>query len=115
MGFSGDGTRLYVVDSAVRKIFALDVDASGELGERAVWADLSMGGPADFGFPPREPTPDGLAVDEAGGVWVAMLGAGSLQRFDPEGTLDVTVEVPASLVTSVAFGGRDGKDLWSEH
>jgi xylono-1,5-lactonase len=112
MGFSSDGTRLYVVDSAVRQIVAFAVDASGEVGERAVWADLSRGGRADFGFPPREPTPDGLAVDEAGGVWVAMLGAGSLQRFDPEGRLDVTVDVPASLVTSVAFGGHDRQDLY---
>jgi xylono-1,5-lactonase len=112
MGFSGDGTRLYVVDSAVRQIFALAVDVSGEVGERAVFADLSRGGSADFGFPPRQPTPDGLAVDEVGGVWVAMLGAGSLQRFDPEGRLEATVDVPASHVTSLAFGGPDRRDLY---
>lgn len=112
MGFSGDGTRLYVVDSAVRQIFALAVDASGEVCERAVWADLSRGRPADFGFPPREPTPDGVAVDEAGGVWVAMLGAGSLQRFGSEGGLDESLDVPAGFVTSVAFGGHDRKDLY---
>jgi xylono-1,5-lactonase len=112
MGFSADGTRLLVVDSAVRRILALPVDTNGEVGEPAVWADLSGGRPADFGFPPREPTPDGLAVDETGGVWVAMLGAGSVQRFDAEGRLDESLDVPAGFVTSVAFGGPDGKDLY---
>jgi xylono-1,5-lactonase len=112
MAFSHDGSRLYVVDSAVRQIVALSVGVRGEVGDPAVWLDLSSGRPADFRFPPSQPTPDGLAVDEAGGVWVAMLGAGSLQRFDPEGRADVSVDVPARFVTSVAFGGDDRKDLY---
>jgi xylono-1,5-lactonase len=112
MAFSQDGSRLFVVDSAVRQIFALAVGARGEVGDPAVWVDLSNGNPADFGFPPSQPTPDGLAVDEAGGVWVAMFGAGSLQRFDPEGRADVSVEIPARFVTSVAFGGDDRKDMY---
>ena len=40
---------------------------------------------------------DGLAVDEDGGVWVATGEGGALARFEPDGALDRTVDVPADV------------------
>jgi xylono-1,5-lactonase len=54
--------------------------------------------------------PDGLAVDEAGGVWVALGEGGAVARFASDGTLDRTVPVPSSFVTSLCFGGSDRRD-----
>jgi gluconolactonase len=51
--------------------------------------------------------PDGIALDESGCVWVAVVHAGVVARFTPDGRLDSTIEVPAAFVTSVCFDGRD--------
>jgi sugar lactone lactonase YvrE len=57
--------------------------------------------------------PDGLAVDESGVVWVAdVSGSHALRGFAPDGSEVGRVEVPANMVTSVAFGGADRRDLY---
>jgi gluconolactonase len=56
---------------------------------------------------------DGIAVDAEGGVWVATGGGAGVARFDPDGELERTVEVPgADFVSSVCFGGEDLQDLY---
>jgi gluconolactonase len=101
IGFSPDGKLLYHVDSAPRHILVHDVDRDGSVSRRRVFAAL------DPGF-----TPDGLAVDDDGGVWVAVVNGGCVQRFTPEGVLDARVDVPATFVTSLCFGGADRRDLY---
>ncbi len=100
IGFSPDGRRLYHSDSARRHIIVHSVAADGAVSERGVFAELERG------------APDGLAVDEEGGVWTAAVGAGCLMRFDPDGKLDREVEVPAESVTSLCFGLDDPRDLY---
>ena len=57
--------------------------------------------------------PDGLAVDEDGTVWVAdVSGSGAVRGFAPDGSEVGRVEVPASMVTSLCFGGSDRRDLY---
>ena len=55
---------------------------------------------------------DGLAVDENGGVWVAMGEGGAIARFEPDGSLDRTFDVPADFVSSLCFGGDDMRDVY---
>jgi sugar lactone lactonase YvrE len=56
---------------------------------------------------------DGLAVDEAGNVWVAdVSGSGAARGFAPDGTEVARIEVPAKMVTSLCFGGADRRDLY---
>ena len=50
--------------------------------------------------------PDGLAVDEDGAIWIALLDYG-IGRFTPDGRLDRRIEVPSSMTTSVCLHGRD--------
>ncbi len=100
IGFSPDGRRLYHSDSAPRQIIAHRVAADGTVSERSVFAQLERG------------APDGLAVDEEGGVWTAAVGASCLMRFDPDGKLDRVVDVPAKTVTSLCFGLDDPRDLY---
>jgi sugar lactone lactonase YvrE len=64
-----------------------------------------------FAVPPRG-VPDGLAVDEAGCVWIACYGGGCVTRFTPDGHLDQNLQVPAKIVTSLCFGGPDRRDLY---
>jgi len=54
---------------------------------------------------------DGLAVDEAGGVLVALGTGAGVARIGPDGILDHVLEVPAAFVSSVCFAGDDRTDL----
>lgn len=56
-------------------------------------------------------TVDGLALDEEGGVWVA-LGDCGIARFDADGNLDGFAEVPSAFVSSLCFGGPDRRDVF---
>jgi len=54
---------------------------------------------------------DGLAFDESGAFWVALAGAGRIDRFALDGTRLGSVQVPARMVTSLCFAGSDLRDL----
>jgi sugar lactone lactonase YvrE len=49
--------------------------------------------------------PDGLTVDDEGGIWVALWGGGAVRRYDPDGPPLATVPLPVDRPTSCAFGG----------
>jgi len=100
LGFSPDGAVMYHSDSAAQTIIVHDIEQDGSLANRRNLA------PIDGGFP------DGLAVDEGGGIWVALFQGGAVIRFLPDGSLDRTLRVPATMVTSLFFGGPDRRDLY---
>ena len=56
--------------------------------------------------------PDGLTVDDEGGIWVAWWGGGAVSRYAPDGTLLATVGLPVERPTSCAFGGPDRATLF---
>jgi sugar lactone lactonase YvrE len=62
--------------------------------------------------PEKRKRPDGLTVDEQGGVWVALSNGGAVRRYTPDGVLDEVVEVPARKVTACTFGGPDLDQLF---
>ena len=99
IGFSPDGAVLYHSDTT-RGVWAHDYVDGRASGRRLFIANDDL-------------MPDGLAVDEAGTVWVAdVSGSGALRGFAPDGTEVGRVEVPAKMVTSVCFGGPDRRDLY---
>ncbi len=62
------------------------------------------GGAQVFAHAPRGEC-DGLAVDSAGGVWVALGSGAGIARFAPDGQLDRVVDVDTAFVSSLAFAG----------
>ena len=82
--WSPDGSRAYYNDTATYHIAVFDYDA-GRGTDRAarVRGDCA------------ENRPDGLTVDEEGGVWVALSNGGAVRRYAPDGALDEVVEMPA--------------------
>ena len=56
--------------------------------------------------------PDGLAVDDEGGIWVALWGRAAIHHYEPDGELERVLEVPADNVTACCFGGDDGRSLY---
>ena len=99
LDWSPDDRLFYLVDSTARTVDVADFDlADGALTGRRRFLDVD----AALG------SPDGLAVDCDGGVWVALYGGGRVHRYTPAGQLDTILEVPgASHVTSPGFGGPD--------
>ena len=103
LGWSPDGSRMYYVDSPVRRVDVFDYDpATGRADHRRPFADLSA----------FDGVPDGLTVDADGCVWVAVWGGGVLRRLAPDGSQDSVVAVPVSQPTSCAFGGPGMTDLY---
>ena len=100
IGLSPDGRRLYHSDSTRNQVIVHDVAGDGSCANRRVFAAAPRG------------SPDGLAVDEDGCVWIAAYGGGCVTRFAPDGRLDRHLEVPAKVVTSLCFGGPERRDLY---
>jgi gluconolactonase len=96
IGFSPDGRTLYASDFASGEVISREL----ETRERRVLARTPSG------------DADGLAVDVEGGVWVALGSGGAIARYSPGGELEDTLDVPAGFVTSLCFGGKDGRDLY---
>ena len=83
IGLSPDGARLYVADTFGRRLAVL-------------------GGP-DISTAAVAGLPDGIAVDAAGGIWVAFYRGGCVVRFEPDGRIGRRVPVPALKPLSVCL------------
>lgn len=95
IGVSPDGSTTYVSDTSNGVVLAFTEGSTA--GD--VFAKVDSG------------AVDGLAVDEDGGVWIA-LGDAGIVRFHADGSLDGFAEVPAGFVSSLCFGGADRRDVF---
>jgi len=113
-----DARRLYLVDSCPviggnRKIWAFDLDASGNPFNQCVVFDFAPGRGGD-----------GMRLDRAGDLYVAagiMTPRGPHETTDvppgiylisPAGELKGRIPVREDVLTNVAFGGADGRTLY---
>jgi gluconolactonase len=85
---SPDQSTVYVSDTRAQVIVVYD---RARANRRVI--DVSMHG-----------HPDGMAIDDNGALWVALVGGG-VGRFRPDGTLDRRLDVPSTLTASVCFDG----------
>ena len=96
--FSPDGETFYFADTRRNAIFAYDYDTrTGAIGPERVAVDTA----------PYGSGPDGGTVDSEGYLWTALVLAGRIARFAPDGRLDRLIETPCSRPASVMFGGPD--------
>ncbi len=100
LGLSPDRKLLYHCDSPTSAVWAYDVTADGGVKDRRIFAKMPEG------------HPDGMAVDVEGGIWVAAVRAGEVVHFGNDGGVRKRIKVPATMVTSLTFGGRDMQDLY---
>jgi L-arabinonolactonase len=96
--FSPDGHTMYFADSPEGEIVAFDYDPdTGDLGRKRSIARIK----------PGTGVPDGSCVDAEGFIWNAVWQGYRVERFAPDGRLDMTIDVPVEKPTCVAFGGAD--------
>ncbi|MGE3831972.1 MAG: SMP-30/gluconolactonase/LRE family protein [Parvibaculaceae bacterium] len=99
--WSPDSRTMYVADSAAQVIHAFDFDIdAGKATNRREFSAIK-----DLGYP------DGATIDSEGYLWSARWEGECVARFAPDGSVDCIVPIPASRVTSCAFGGKDLKTL----
>jgi sugar lactone lactonase YvrE len=96
LGWSPDGSTMYLVDSGPRLVHAFAFDGErGTISGKRVLATVAEALGA----------PDGMTVDADGDLWVAVYGAGRIHRYSPDGVLRQALAVPAKQTTSCAFAG----------
>lgn len=96
-----DGTTIFHSETGRRAVRVSRFVEDDAVEMTARWSTEEMGG-----------TPDGLALDEEGNVWVAFYRGGCIACFTPEGRPLARIDLPATLVTSLCFGGPDGRFLY---
>ena len=87
---TGDGRTIYLSDTRRQRIIVFD-------NERGTRRDIDV---STLGHP------DGMAVDEHGAIWVALV-SGGIVRLTPDGDVDRRLEPPSAFTTSLCFAGRD--------
>lgn len=103
IGWSPDGTTMYLADSGTGDIDAFDFDpVRGDISRRRTIAHIST----------PNAVPDGLTVDDNGDIWVALWNGGALARYHPDGSLLSTIPLPVDRPTSCAFGDTGGGTLF---
>ena len=86
IGWSPDGRTMYLVDSGPRVVHAFTFDGDrGTISAGRVLVTV----PEDIG------APDGMTVDAAGDLWVAIYGGGRVNRYAPDGSLRDVYPIPA--------------------
>jgi sugar lactone lactonase YvrE len=102
--WSADGTRVFYIDTPTRR-----VDVFNVVPEVGTWSNRQ----AHIQIDDVEGFPDGMAIDEEDGLWVALWGAGAVRHYDAAGELVETFNVPGVTQTSsCAFGGDDRSVLF---
>jgi sugar lactone lactonase YvrE len=96
------GDTVFYNDTPTGRVDRFDFDPeSAAFTARRTFTEIAGGG-----------QPDGMAVDEEDGLWVALWGGGAVHRYDAAGRLDLKVDLPVSQVTACAFGGPERRTLF---
>ena len=102
--FSPDGAWAYYSDTETRMVQRVRLDATDgwPVGKPQPFLDLREDGLL----------PDGAIVDASGCIWLAQWGSSSVACYATDGTLQQTIEVPASQTSCPALGGSDLQTLF---
>jgi sugar lactone lactonase YvrE len=99
MAVTPDSSTLIVAESYGNKLTAFDIEASGSLSNRRVWADTG------------KDHPDGICLDAAGALWYADVGSKHCVRVREGGEVLQTIELDRGCFACM-LGGADRKTLF---
>lgn len=95
-----DGGTLIVAETFGARLSAFDIDAAGNLSNRRIWADLPDGA-----------VPDGICLDEAGGIWSASPTTNECLRQIEGGHVTHRIELEQGAYACM-LGGEAGDTLF---
>ncbi len=99
MAVTPDNSTLIVAESYGNKLTAFDIEASGSLSNRRVWADTG------------KDHPDGICLDAEGALWYADVGSKHCVRVREGGEVLQTIELDRGCFACM-LGGADRKTLF---
>lgn len=94
-----DGKTLIVGESFGARLTAFDINPNGSLTNRREWAKMDGA------------VPDGICLDESGGIWVASPVSNEVLRIVEGGEVTDRVKVENQAYACM-LGGQDGKTLF---
>ncbi len=103
MAITPDGAALIVAESTGRRLTEFAIAADGSLCDRRVFAE-ELDGP-----------PDGICLDDAGGVWAAMTLAHRFERIVADGgkgRVTDRIDMGERTAIACALGGPEGRTLF---
>ena len=103
IAWSPDARTMYYVDSGPGTIQAFDADEDGQISNSRLFAHFDVD---------REGTPDGMCVDEDGGLWVAVWGGYEVRHYSPSAELVGRVRLDTAQPSCCALGGAQGTTLY---
>lgn len=101
MVITPDGKTLILGETFARQLTAFDIQKNGELTNRRVWAAL-----------PEGAVPDGICLDEAGGVWAASPTTKDCIRLEEGGRVTDRISTGAQQAIACMLGGEAGRTLF---
>jgi len=101
ISWSSDNRLMFYQDSATGKVDVFDFDnEAGAISNRRTIYDFAASG--------ERGSPDGNNIDSDGNLWVACWGGNQVIQINPTTRQKIrAIELPASNITSIAFGGTD--------
>jgi sugar lactone lactonase YvrE len=106
-----DGKTLIVALSRYFKILAFDIEADGTLSNRRLFADTARDPAAPNAK--HDPSPDGICLDEAGGIWFGSPRTGEFLRVLEGGEVTDRIPLPAGWRgLACMLGGPERRDLF---
>jgi sugar lactone lactonase YvrE len=100
MVITPDGKTLIVAESIGRRLTAFTIGAYGSLSNRRIFAD-GLDGP-----------PDGVALDDEGGVWTSMTVAHHFDRIVEGGTVTDRIDIGDRTAIACTLGGPERRTLF---
>jgi sugar lactone lactonase YvrE len=95
-----DGNTLIVAETFGGKLSAFDIESSGDLTNRRVWAALDQG-----------VVPDGICLDAQDGIWIASPTSNECLRVEAGGAISHRMRVERGAYACM-LGGSDGTTLF---
>ncbi|MDR3513012.1 MAG: SMP-30/gluconolactonase/LRE family protein [Caulobacteraceae bacterium] len=107
VGLSPDQRTLYMADTTTGRLWALDLEAPGQLAPPpAPWLPGRV-----IATLPGFQLLDSLKVEAGGEVCVGTIINGGVSVFDPDGSVE-HVALPELAITNLCFGGDDLREVW---
>lgn len=102
LAWSADGGTLWYIDTPRREVLAFDYQRGHLTNMRSAFPTGHI-----------DASPDGMAIDEAGHLWIAFCHGGCVACFDPASGRELArIGIPCVETTACAFGGPALEDLY---
>jgi len=100
--WSADGRTCYYIDTPRREVLAFDYENGALQNVRSAFPTGHI-----------DASPDGMAIDANGNLWIAFCHGGCVSCFDPATGDELhRIAMPCLETTACAFGGPDLEDLF---